>query len=428
MTVRMQDIYRLFEKSGFKVSTDTRKIEQGALFFALKGENFNGNLFAEKALENGASHVIVDEQHVLDERVVLMEDALKCLQDLATMHRQKLGTRLLGIGGSNGKTTTKELIVSVLGMQYNTHYTHGNLNNHIGVPLTLLQLRPEHEVAVIELGANKMGDISELCDIAKPDLGIITNIGKEHLEGFGGIEGVAKAESELFDFLLKHHGHAFINLDDEWLKSMGKRFKDKTEYGIQNLETSRFVTEPEINLTYKSIRIRSKLMGIHNLQNIMAAISVAEHFEVPLEKIKVGIEKYSPTNNRSQMIRTEKGNMVLLDAYNANPSSVEMALKSLESMPGFKVALLGDMFELGAYEAAEHQHIVEKALELHIHTFLLVGKAFNKTQLPKGSESIFKFENKEEAHEFIKGKNYKNCAILIKGSRGMKMEEFLTEF
>ena len=424
MTASLDEIYRLYELSGLKVNTDTRKIEKGSLFFALKGDNFNGNAFAGAALENGAAFAVVDEKHLEDERVILVGDALKYLQDLARLHRRKMKVKTIGIGGSNGKTTTKELLVSVLATQYNTHSTQGNLNNHIGVPLTLLQLRPEHELAVVELGANRAGDIQELCLIAEPDMGIITNIGKEHLEGFGGMEGVAKAESELFDYLLKHNGHPFINLDDKWLGHMGKRFVSKTEYSMKNV---RAATEPGITLEHHGTTIRSVLMGVHNLQNIVATIAVASYLGISDENIKKGIESYHPQNNRSQLLRTAKGNSVLLDAYNANPSSVEMALKSLEGMPGYKIALLGDMFELGAYEAEEHQHIVDLAHIMHIHQFILVGKAFSRVTL-HGETNVKVFSSKEDTLEMIRGGNYRNCSVLIKGSRGMKMEEFLPEF
>lgn len=426
MMAKVQDIYRLYETSGFMVSTDTRKIEAGSIFFALKGGNFNGNLFAEKALEGGAAYAVVDEKHSDDQRILLVPDALKCLQDLATLHRRKLGVKVLGIGGSNGKTTTKELLVSVLSTCMHTHYTHGNLNNHIGVPLTLLQLRPQHEIAVVELGANKGGDIEELCLIAEPDLGIITNIGKEHLEGFGGMEGVAKAESELFDYLLRHNGHAFVNMDDKWLGNMGKRLTNKTDYsmdmeGVRDLETV-----PSISFQYKGTAINSVLMGEHNFQNIAATIAVSEYFKIRPEDIRKGIESYVPANNRSQVISTGKGNTVLLDAYNANPSSVEMALKTFEKMKGDKIVLLGDMFELGSYEHEEHQHITGLCANPSFKASYIIGNAFNKTV--STSPNVHKFETKEAALESIRQQKYENVMVLIKGSRGMKMEDFLGEF
>jgi UDP-N-acetylmuramoyl-tripeptide--D-alanyl-D-alanine ligase len=426
MTNQVEDIYERYAEAGFNISTDTRKIEPGSLFFALKGGNFNGNLFASSALEKGALYAVVDEKNDDDERLILVSDALKCLQDLACLHRAKLGTTVLGIGGSNGKTTTKELIVSVLSTQLNTHYTRGNLNNHIGVPLTLLQLRPEHEVAVIELGANKTGDIDELCMIAEPSLGIITNIGKEHLEGFGGMEGVAKAESELFDYLVKHGGYAFVNADDKWLEPMGKRLPNKTVYSMDMEGIEEVLTVPSISFEYHGTAMHSVLMGDHNFQNIVAAIVVGNRFKISISNIRKGIASYVPSNNRSQIITTEKGNTVWLDAYNANPSSVEMAVRTFEKMPGDKVILLGDMFELGAYEKEEHQAIADLCGNAKVSECYLIGEAFNRTNTNKSH--VMKFMTKEEALPVIRKKKYSGAVVLIKGSRGMKMEDFLQEF
>lgn len=421
-------LYNLFLNCGMQVSTDTRRIQPGAMFFALKGENFNGNAFALKAIELGAGSAVVDEDHGFgdDVRIVKVGDALKALQDLANLHRKLMGVRLLAIGGSNGKTTTKELIVSVLSGTYNVHFTQGNLNNHIGLPLTLLQLRRAHQIAVVEMGANKEGDIRELCDIAEPELGLITNIGKEHLEGFGSMEGVVRAESELFDYLVKHSGHAFVNADDSWLKNMAKRLSSKTVYGRQESSFSNEVLSPSIHFTYKDTLFSSPLMGEHNLQNIMAAVAVAEYFKVPLESIKNGIALYAPTNNRSQWVHTEKGNIVLLDAYNANPSSVEMALKVMASINGNKVVLLGDMFELGAHEAEEHQHIAGLCGELTQTDVILVGKAFDSIQAAFPNTKTF--ATKSEAEKYVSELNCLGKTVLIKGSRGMKMEDFLKYF
>jgi UDP-N-acetylmuramoyl-tripeptide--D-alanyl-D-alanine ligase len=426
MMAKVEDIYLLYEKSGQTVCTDTRKIAAGSLFFALKGGNFNGNLFAKKALENGAKYAVVDERHFDDERIILVEDALKCLQDLATLHRRKSHAKVLGIGGSNGKTTTKELLVSVLSTSLNTHYTHGNLNNHIGVPLTLLQLRPEHEVAVVELGANREGDIEELCLIAEPGLGIITNIGKEHLEGFGGMEGVARAESELFDYLHRHNGHAFVNMDDKWLGNMGRRLTNKTGYSIDLDGMSNLHTVPSISFEYKGETVNSVLMGEHNFQNMAATIAIAEYFGIKPAGIRKGLESYVPANNRSQVIHTAKGNTVLLDAYNANPSSVEVAMKTFGKMDGPKIVLLGDMFELGSYEHEEHENIAALCAGAGYKACYLVGNAFNKTE--SAGPHLHKFAAKDQAMEAIRIMKYENVMVLIKGSRGMKMEDFLDEF
>lgn len=422
--MNIQSIYQLYLSCNMNLSTDTRKIEPGAMFLALKGDNFNANEFAMQALEKGASYVIADEKLYDDERIILVDNALKCLQDLAEYHRVLMPARIIGIGGSNGKTTTKELMVSVFSTMYETHFTPGNLNNHIGVPLTLLMLREHHQLAVIELGTNKAGDIEELCQIVKPDFGLITNIGKEHLEGFGSIEGVARAESELFDYLIKTDGYAFVNMDDSWLNSMSKRLKYYTGYSTNSEEVEFVQTVPEIEFNYESTHFHSVLPGWHNLQNIIAVLCVAKHFNIPLGLINKGIQRYKPSNNRSQVIRTSKGNTVMLDAYNANPSSVEMALKTMEGMAGKKWVILGDMFELGDFEASEHQAIANLCDSLIDCEAILVGKAFAATKDNKSH----KFAAKKEAFEFVEHLNLKDALILIKGSRGMKMEEFLPLF
>lgn len=419
--MNIQSIYQLFLDCGMNLSTDTRKIEPGAMFLALKGDNFNANEFAMQALEKGAAYVIADEKKFDDERIIIVDNALKCLQDLAAYHRNLMPARVIGIGGSNGKTTTKELMVSVFSTMYETHFTPGNLNNHIGVPLTLLNLRQHHQLAVIELGTNRAGDIEELCQIVNPDFGLITNIGKEHLEGFGSIEGVARAESELFDYLIKTNGYAFVNMDDQWLLSMSKRLKFFTGYSTNSEEIGFVQTVPEIEFNFQNVHIHSVLPGWHNLQNIVAVLCVANHFNLPLDLIKKGIQRYKPSNNRSQVVRTAKGNTVMLDAYNANPSSVEMALKTLEGMAGKKWIILGDMFELGEFEASEHQSIANLCDQLADSETILVGKAFAACQGNKSHQ----FAAKKEAFEFVEHLNLKDALILIKGSRGMKMEEFL---
>ncbi|HEY1045640.1 MAG TPA: UDP-N-acetylmuramoyl-tripeptide--D-alanyl-D-alanine ligase [Bacteroidia bacterium] len=419
----LDSIYELLKSAGMKFSTDTRKINTGDLFFALKGGNFNGNLFAQQALESGASYAIVDELLFESDRLIKVDDVLTCLQQLSSLHRTKMKAKVIGIGGSNGKTTTKELMVSVFSLQYNTHYTHGNLNNHIGVPLTLLGLKPEHEIAIIELGTNRAGDIKELCDIALPEYGLITNIGKEHLEGFGSIEGVARAESELYDYLLKHDGLPFVNADDTWLDNMSKRFTKCIKYSVHDAKFSELETSPKIQFNYSGMHIKSVLPGIHNFQNIAAVIAVAEQFEVNPQMIKTGIESYVPSNNRSQFLVSEKANSIMLDAYNANPSSVEMALKVLEGMNAPRVAILGDMFELGAFEAEEHKNIRDIASQLQIDEIVLVGKAFSGTG--ENTNRIHCFEDKSIAIDYVIKRDFKNYSVLLKGSRGMKMEDFL---
>jgi len=424
--MQISDIYQIYLQCGMNVSTDTRKLGNGEIFFALKGENFNGNLFAEQALQNGAAYAVVDEGEFENARIVKVEDALKCLQDLARLHRQTLKTRVLGIGGSNGKTSTKELVVSVLSTEYNVHYTHGNLNNHIGLPLTLLQLRNDHQIAVIEMGANKLGDIQELCAIAEPELGLVTNIGKEHLLGFGNIQGVAKAEGELYDYILDNDGFAFVNSDDVFLKEMGVGIVNKIEYGMKESMLLNLEVVPDIRFQYKEQNIHSPLMGLHNVQNILACIAVAEFFHIRPEQIKQGIERYAPQNNRSQWVFGKNNNKILLDAYNANPSSVEMALKTFKEIQGNKIVLLGDMFELGEHEADEHQAIANLCAELNFNTVVLIGEAFYNTE--SKSNNTHMFQNKLEARQFIADLLNENLSVLIKGSRGMKMEELIDLF
>lgn len=422
----IDEIYKIYIACNQLVCTDTRKIEQGSLFFCLKGDNFNGNLFQDEALAKGAAWVIGDEKHSDSAQLILVEDSLKALQLLAAYHRTKLGTKLIGIGGSNGKTTTKELLVSVLSTRFKTHSTEGNFNNHIGVPLTLLKLRPEHEVSIVELGTNKAGDIQELCEIANPDMGIITNIGKEHLEGFGSMEGVAKAEGELFEHLKKINGHAFVNADDEWVRKMGESVVEKTMYSVSNPTVCDIRFVPTVAFVYRGQTFVSNLPGKHNFQNIMAVMAIAGFLGLNDAEIGQGIASYVPRNNRSQILQGDNGNTIFLDAYNANPSSVEMALGTLSEMPGKKWALLGDMFELGAYEAKEHQAICDLCASYDSIESVLVGKAFAATS--NSDKHVHLFENKEEARKFIEKLNIADSMILIKGSRGMKMEELLSVF
>lgn len=422
--MEIENLYQIFITQRKQISTDTRKITPGAIFFALKGENFNGNLFVEKALELGASFVITDEVESKDERVVMVENVLTTLQELAKYHRLKCKATIIGIAGSNGKTTTKELMVSVLKQKFKTHFTKGNFNNHIGVPLTLLELDETDEVSIVELGTNREGDIRELCEIALPDMGLITNIGKEHLQGFGSIEGVAKAESELFDDLKRRDKLAFVNTDDVWLKAMGARLNKKIEYHMEMSNMELLALSPKIIIQYKGLEIESALMGKHNYQNIVSCIAIAEYLGLSQSEIKAGIELYVPSNNRSQMIQTEKGNLVLLDAYNANPSSVEAAIRVLETMPAPRLAIIGDMFELGVHEAQEHQSIRDLIEKSGVEEIVLVGQAFSKTT---GNENTSVEKEKVLALEDLKNRDVKNRSVLIKGSRGMKMEDFLIE-
>lgn len=422
----IERIYRLFLECHQSYSTDTRKITPGVVFFCLKGGNFNGNLFQEEALSKGASWVIGDEKHSESDRLILVENVLKTLQDLSRYHRRKMGVRLLGIGGSNGKTTTKELMVSVLSQKFNTHFTQGNLNNYIGVPMTLLNLREQHQISIVELGTNRAGDVEELCAIAEPDMGLITNIGKEHLEGFGSIEGVAKAEGELFDYLSKTGGHAFVNDDDELVKGLAKGLTSVTPFSSAQFPVSNLKLVPFVSFDYKGEHLKSNLPGLHNFQNIVAVITVAEYLGMSVQDIREGIAAYTPQNNRSQFLKGKDGNTIFLDAYNANPSSVEMAIRTLEGMEGNKYIVLGDMFELGEYEAREHQAIAELCSKVESCTSVLVGKAFAGTRVDNAH--VHTFAGKDQARAFLEQSSIRNSTILLKGSRGMKMEDLLDIF
>lgn len=424
--VDIQEIYNKFTACNFAFSTDTRNIQAGVMFFCLKGDNFNANLFQEEAISKGASWVIGDEKHTESDRLILVDNVLKTLQDLSHWHRKKMQVKMIGIGGSNGKTTTKELLVSVLSTTFKTHFTQGNLNNHIGVPMTLLNLRSDHQISVVELGTNRAGDVKELCLIAEPDMGIITNIGKEHLEGFGSIQGVAEAEGELFEFLKEHNGHAFVNGDDHLVFEMGKNLPSTTVYTTSADSVSNLKLVPKVEFDYKGQHFISNLPGQHNFQNIIAVLAIAEYLGMDLKSVSKGIEEYKPKNNRSQILEGKNGNIIFLDAYNANPSSVEMALKTLEGMPGEKLILLGDMFELGAYEAQEHQAIAEVCASIPNSKSILVGKAFAGVVID--TDNVHLFADKVRAKQLIEQLDIQKHTVLIKGSRGMKMEEFLPLF
>ena len=419
-------LYSYFLKSS-SVITDTRKIEKNALFFCLRGENFNGNKFAKEALQKGAAFVVIDDSEYFKEnsQYILVEDCLKSLQELAKYHRLQFDIPVIGLTGSNGKTTTKELIYSVLSEQFNTTATFGNLNNHIGVPLTLLRINKNTEIALIEMGANHLKEIEFLCNITKPTHGYITNFGKAHLEGFGSIEGVIQGKSELYKSLENTKGTALINSEDKLQVRLTKN-QAKQQFGNKEADiviTSNNYTTKDNNylsVSFQSTIINSKLKGTYNYSNIKAAIAFGFIFDISLEKIKKGIEEYIPKNNRSQWLKTER-NTVVLDAYNANPSSMTVALESLlNSNTKNKILILGDMLELGDYAADEHQKIIEILNKKTPETVILVGKEFKKT---KTSNSNFhKFEETKDVIPFLQKKNFQNKTILIKGSRGIALE------
>ena len=412
--------YNLFIECNFQFTTDSRAIKKGDIFFALKGERFNGNKYAMQTLDDGASYAVVDEKIGSDPRLVYVEDVLHFMQDLAFFHRSCFDIPVIGICGSNGKTTSKNLIYAVLSQQFKTHCTQGNFNNHIGVPITLLQMPQDTQIGIIELGTNSPGEIAELCEISDPNYGLITNIGKEHLEGFGTIEAVAKEESEIYVHLLKNKGTAFINADDEWLLRMSRGIENKVLHSKDDTDVHQLV--PTINFSYKGLVFESSLMGDYNLDNILLAIAIGEHFGMDIQTIKAGIQAYEPDNNRSQLIE-QNTNTILLDAYNANPSSMQVAISNFSYMPQEqKVLILGDMLEMGENANQEHLELLEWSLSQGFEQIYLKGTHFASIS---EKVNLKTYPNMEELGEAIKDQQFSNAAFLVKGSRGMKMEEVL---
>ncbi|MFP4042878.1 MAG: UDP-N-acetylmuramoyl-tripeptide--D-alanyl-D-alanine ligase [Bacteroidales bacterium] len=421
----LETIYKSFLKSK-GVTIDSRDVKPDYIFFALKGDQFNGNEYAQQAIEKGCRFAVVDEKkYVKDERYILVNDVLETLQALANYHRNQLNTKVIAITGSNGKTTTKELTQKVLDKKFNILSNIKNYNNHIGVPLTLLNLKQYHDYAIVEMGANHQGEIAKLCDIAEPQYGIITNIGKAHLEGFGSFEGVKKAKGELYDFLDKNNGTIFYNADNPVLVEMAQKHKClKLTYGEENKENVNYNiqlirTEPYLKIKTKDGEISSQLIGKYNFENLMTAISLGYFFEVPFPEIKQAIEEYTPTNNRSQLLNS-KFNTIILDAYNANPSSMQAAIANFakyRKKP--RVLILGDMFELGKYSMDEHNQLVEFVSQHEFDKVFLIGENFCSLQQNKFPA----FETTEEFISFLKNNPLKHYSILIKGSRGMTLEK-----
>ena len=405
------------------ISTDTRNIELDSIFFALSGENFDGNKFAEEAIQKGASYAVIsNDSYQKDSRYILVDDTLKALQDLAQYHRNTLSIPVIGITGSNGKTTTKELIKSVLEQKYTTFATYGNLNNHIGVPLSLLSIHEKHEIAIIEMGANHQKEIEFLANICLPTCGLITNIGKAHLEGFGGIEGVEKGKTELFENLHSRKKQVFINVDDTRLMPYAKKLQAIT-YGTTNCEycgkissTSPFLSV-SVNFNNQLLNLQSNLIGTYNFNNILAAVTLGDYFDLTPEQIKKGIANYVPLNNRSQLIK-QGSNSIILDAYNANPSSMTEAIENLvKTEASKKFFVLGDMLELGKESKKEHEKIVELLIN-HQLKGILVGRLFETVK----QHEYLTFSNNEAAKKFLRTNKKHDTLILIKGSRGIKLE------
>lgn len=405
------------------VSTDTRTIQEGNLFFALSGPNFNGNLYAEEALKKGASYVVVDDaQFVKGDRYLLAENSLEALQELSKFHRSRFKKPVFALTGSNGKTSTKELINRVLSKKYDVLATEGNLNNHIGVPLTLLKIHPQVEIAIIEMGASQVGDIAELCDYANPTHGLITNIGHAHTATFGGIEGVLRGKSELFDHLRKTGGHPFINELDQRLINMSKRFWEKTFYPTKDLTL--VDEENPLSFTLKGDSFQSQLYGAYNFPNIAAAIAVGRYFEVPDDQIVAAVCEYAPDNLRSQVV--ERGNArIIVDAYNANPDSMIAALRTLSKVESEKWVVLGDMLEL-EQEEEEHRRLGEKIAVMGFDRVLLVGDLMKHAA--SEISGALHFDHVDELKSFVETLELGSAHVLLKGSRKMKLEQLVEHF
>ena len=429
--MHISELFKIYQQFP-SIQTDTRRLKPGDLFFALKGNNFNGNLFAKQALEAGAAYAIIDDKDRIDtgtalsEKTILVDDVLTTLQELAAYHRAQFKIPFLAITGSNGKTTTKELIHAVLSTSYKTFTTQGNLNNHIGVPLTILKIREDAEIAVIEMGANHTGEIASYCRIALPTHGIITNCGKAHLEGFGGTEGVKKGKGELYDHLRNNKGTAFVMWDYDYLQLMSKGIQEIISYGTSNASVEGEIVscdpllEIKIKKTGEPAILKTHLPGEYNFPNLLAAVTVGKYFKVPDEKIKKAIEHYIPSDNRSQMIR-KGSNIIFLDAYNANPSSMIAAIQNFAKIKNEnKVLMLGAMAELGEDSLQEHQSIIDLVKKYTWNDVVLVGGDFMKIDHP-----FLEFETAAQAKNWFVKQDFQETCFLIKGSRSIRMEEIL---
>lgn len=425
----IEDIYCKFTRKP-TVTTDSRNVPAGSIFFALQGKNVDGNRFAHDALRSGASWAVIDNAAYYTDGCILVDDALETLQSLANYHRKKLGVKVIGITGSNGKTTTKELLFSVLSAKYKVSATKGNLNNHIGVPLTLLSLTEDIDMAIVEMGANHPGDIRELVDIAEPNFGIITNIGRAHLGGFGSVEGVINTKSELYQYISEHDGVVFYNQNNPILDQLVQRFELRgraIQYGdiCRSVEIMNINQSPFLNLNIgisekvNTLELRTSLVGNYNTENILAAITVGRYLGVNAEDIRKAIEGYVPTNSRSQLLKTPH-NTIIVDAYNANPSSMEVAIRNFAGLASIsRVAILGEMLELGPYSTDEHLKIVTLLKDFGIRA-ILVGKGFDGIY-----DNFQYFEDAGECAKYLRLNPITNSAILLKGSRGVGLEKVL---
>ncbi len=428
----IEAIYEIYQQH-FSIQTDTRQLKKNDLFFALKGPNFNGNKFAREALDKGAAYVFVDEPMPFsDDRIVHTKDVLQTLQDLSKFHRIQLqdlhagkGIPVIAITGSNGKTTTKELVSKVLSSNFKTYTTEGNLNNHLGVPLTILKIKDDVEMAVIEMGANHLGEIAGYCEYAMPTHGLITNCGKAHLEGFGSIENVKKGKGELFDYLKIHHGKVFVNSDDESLVQLSDGISEVIFYGNKEGEIGANIlsSDPLLEISIDGsapLNIKTNLVGFYNVPNVLAAVCIGRYFEVDDKNIREAIESYTPSNSRSQLLQYNT-NTVILDAYNANPSSMKSAIENFAAMKADKkLLILGSMMELGAESNNEHAAIISLIEKYKWDAIVLVGKGFKEV-----SHNFIKYNTALKAKEWLQRFHPENAHILIKGSRSMQMEKVL---
>ncbi len=428
----IEDIYQFFLKNPV-VTTDSRNIQKGSIFFALKGDNFDGNKFALEAIKQGCIAAIVDDPDIEDDQCFYVKDVLETLQSLSNIHRIILGTRVLAITGTNGKTTTKELISAVLSQKYRVYATKGNLNNHIGVPLTLLSLTKDVDLAVVEMGANHPGEIKLLSSIAEPDYGIITNIGKAHLEGFGSFDGVKKTKGELYQNIAEKNGFVFYNPENLILSELIDRYRLEDQsipygYGLENVSINKSNKSPYLCLDIQLpnelslITIETKLVGSYNYENVLAAITVGLYLGVSIDSIKIAIEDYTPSNSRSQLVRT-KFNEVILDAYNANPSSMEVAINNFASIKNpNKVVIVGEMLELGDYSAVEHTRIANLIKSIPFSSVIFIG-----TRFENDAQNLLFFNDSESCAKFLVENPIKNSLILLKGSRGVKLEKVMEQ-
>ena len=422
----IKKIYKLFQESNL-VSIDTRSIKVNDIFFAIKGPNFDGNKFALQAIKNGASYVVSDNLDISkkSDKIIYVENSIKALQKLANYHRRKLNTKIIAITGSNGKTTTKELVLNVLKSRFKTVATKGNLNNHLGVPLSLLSIEKDTEIGIIEMGANHLNEIANLCVIAEPEFGYITNFGNAHLEGFKSLEGVIKGKSELYDYLKSNKKFIFYNSDNKKQSNILNGYANTFTYGVNDDSNCNIINcsnEDSVHVNYRSELIKSNIYGDYNFENICIAIAIGEYFGVSFEQIKKGIESYLPENNRSQVTITER-NTVVLDAYNANPTSMKLALESFcKTSYTNKMIIVGDMFELGNDSIHYHQEIINYLEKINDSTIYIVGEYFCNT---KHSDRIKSFSSTKELINNLSKTNVSDYSILIKGSRGMQLEKII---